>query len=83
MREQCVILRLAEAQELPFGSSHAASLCYVTMLFSHSSSHSLAPPPLRFLSLLALLFFLFFAYLHMQKVAVCSLLDAVEGILES
>lgn len=32
-REQCVILWLAEAQELPSGSSHAASICYVTLLF--------------------------------------------------
>lgn len=41
---QCVILRLAEAQELPFGSSHAFSVGYVTMPFSHSclSSRSLS-----------------------------------------
>lgn len=36
MLGQCVILRLAEAQELPIGSSHAASPCYVTMLLSLS-----------------------------------------------
>lgn len=41
VRKQCVILRLAEAQELPSGSSHAASVCYVTLLFSHylATSH--------------------------------------------
>lgn len=42
-REQCVILWLAEAQELPSGSSHAASVCYVTLLFSHSFPACLCP----------------------------------------
>lgn len=41
---QCVILLLAEAQELPFGSSHVASPCYVTMLFSHYWPFSLPLP---------------------------------------
>lgn len=41
--EQCVILWLAEAQELPSGSSHAASVCYVTLLFSHSFPACLSP----------------------------------------